>query len=310
MVLRNSSYDDRDIDHLKYSDGWFLQGSWNASNIAGSLTGTLASANNLTANVTFTFPEAANAFYYYGIGRSDGGLYAICFDDDCKPPAPKFTRIDGLNRSDNGGNPPHILFSINFDDFGIHTLLLTNQNDTRADSGKSEITLDRFEIQIEDSSVLPSSTSVVQAPASTKESSPRLPIGAIVGIILGVLIALMVVMLMCLRRRAIKHQKRKYASSFLLFNQPSESFRLDIQALCSVTNEDTRVAGNPSHRAAVLTDSESRPPYRSFFLEMGTRWGAVNAGSAVFGSGSEAGYQESESSTLPPNYHHVFRGSR
>jgi hypothetical protein len=54
MVLKNVSYDDRDHDHLKYNERWFFEGFWNASNIPGDPTGTLTSANDLTANVTFS----------------------------------------------------------------------------------------------------------------------------------------------------------------------------------------------------------------------------------------------------------------
>lgn len=46
----------------------------------------------------------ANAFYYYGMRRSRGALYAICID--CDPNKPIFESIDAVNATDDGTNPP------------------------------------------------------------------------------------------------------------------------------------------------------------------------------------------------------------
>ncbi|KAF9004449.1 hypothetical protein BDZ89DRAFT_1145651 [Hymenopellis radicata] len=100
--LKNISYDDRDSSINYATFKWSLDGSWNASNVGRS--GTLTSASDLTATLTFTFPEPANAFYYYGIPRCCGANYSICVD--CYPDAPQFTTIDALNVTDDGHNPP------------------------------------------------------------------------------------------------------------------------------------------------------------------------------------------------------------
>lgn len=44
------------------------------------------------------------AFYYFGIKRSGGGMYQICID--CNPNDRTWQDIDGLNRTDDGKNPP------------------------------------------------------------------------------------------------------------------------------------------------------------------------------------------------------------
>ncbi|KAK7040142.1 hypothetical protein VNI00_009948 [Paramarasmius palmivorus] len=88
---KNITFDDRDVEHLRYSDNWFLTGTYNASNVGE--TGTLASSNSL-ATVTF---EPANGFFYYGMRRSG---------PDCDPEDQHFEDIDVSNRTDDGHNPP------------------------------------------------------------------------------------------------------------------------------------------------------------------------------------------------------------
>ncbi|KAF9019628.1 hypothetical protein BDZ89DRAFT_1072883 [Hymenopellis radicata] len=190
VSAKNLTYDDRDTDHLRYAGFWFNTGSYNASSVGQ--TGTLSSTEDFNANVTFTFPEPANAFYYFGIPRCCGGSYAICID--CDPNAPNFIDIDAVNRTDDGKNPPVALFTKTFDDFGIHEIILKNQNDTRF--GKSQLTIDRFVLQVEDpdavSSFSPSSViatvAIPSESASTKaldSSSSSTPVGPIVGGIVG-----------------------------------------------------------------------------------------------------------------------------
>jgi hypothetical protein len=149
MSTRKITFGDRD-PHLNYTTDWY-QGYYNATSVHES--GTLASANSLAARVTFgtqnystkaaagcwrldlnfffrfsgwdkyfsatvtvliNLPaEPAVGFYYYGIPRSGGGSYGICFD--CNPDTPNYQVIDGVNRTDNGQNPPVsflILFSL------------------------------------------------------------------------------------------------------------------------------------------------------------------------------------------------------
>ncbi|KAK0481437.1 hypothetical protein IW261DRAFT_1562739 [Armillaria novae-zelandiae] len=202
----NNTYDDRLTDVLKYAGPWFNTGTYNASSVGDS--GTLSSSNNQTANVTFVFPVPANAFYYYGMLRCCGGRYAICID--CDPNKPVFESIDAVNVTDDGKNPPAILFSKTFDQPGIHEIILTNQEDLRF-NGDSQITLDRFVLQVVDNSaaagsststsgLTTSSTSISPSPStsssatsstapaasqSTIISSSKPPIGAIVGGVVG-----------------------------------------------------------------------------------------------------------------------------
>ncbi|KAJ8084811.1 hypothetical protein PM082_003588 [Marasmius tenuissimus] len=99
---KNITYDNRDTNTLKYGPNWFHGGTWNASNTGQ--TGTLSSSNDSNATVTFSFPIPAVAFHYFGMLRSNGGLYGICFDCDQKKP--KFQTIDAFNTTDDGKNPP------------------------------------------------------------------------------------------------------------------------------------------------------------------------------------------------------------
>ncbi|KAG7452051.1 uncharacterized protein BT62DRAFT_278025 [Guyanagaster necrorhizus] len=200
----NNTYDDRLTNVLKYAGSWFNTGSYNASNVGE--TGTLSSSKDPAANVTFTFPVPANAFYYYGIRRCCGGLYAICID--CDPNNPNFELIDALNRSDDGKNPPVILYTKSFDQLGIHEIILTNQNDTRF-GGNSQITLDRFELQVQNNNAqLPSESSAstsqttssiaatsstapaASQSATTSSSTSKLPIAAIIGGVAGSIAAI------------------------------------------------------------------------------------------------------------------------
>ncbi|KAK0224093.1 hypothetical protein IW262DRAFT_1492952 [Armillaria fumosa] len=193
----NITIDDTQIsDNLKYLPvaSWTNNGSYNATN--DGETGTLSSTKDPTGNVTFTFPEAANAFYYYGIRRCCGGWYAICID--CDFDSPNFEHINAVNTSDDGKNPPVVLYSKTFDTPGVHKVTLTNQQDPRFPGGNSQLTVDRFVIQVQNdsSSVSESSitsTAISSTPATSSiapaasQSSPisKAPIGAIVGGVLG-----------------------------------------------------------------------------------------------------------------------------
>ncbi|KAJ8084835.1 hypothetical protein PM082_003612 [Marasmius tenuissimus] len=164
---KNITYDDRDTN-LKYGPNWYHPGTWNASSVGQS--GTLTSANDLDASVTFNFPEPAIAFYYFGIKRSSGGRYGICID--CDPNKPDFQTIDALNATDDGKNPPVVLFLKRFDIPGHHVVILRNQNDTRRDpKGKSQITIDRFVLEVVDSSPIPNTPS----PSPSLEIAPPAP---------------------------------------------------------------------------------------------------------------------------------------
>ncbi|KAL0061501.1 hypothetical protein AAF712_011644 [Marasmius tenuissimus] len=198
------------MDHLKYGSNWFHDGTWNASSVGQ--TGTLSSSNDPNAAVTFDFPMPAVAFHYFGIPRSRGGLYGICID--CDPNKPIFQPINAFNATDDGKNPPVALFSKRFDEPTQHVITLRNQIDQRGvPKGNSQITIDRFVLEVVDDSL--SITSLVPvtiqpslAPFSTSDSNEiEPPIGAIVGgAIGGSLLTLIIILtvLYCWCRR--KHQ--------------------------------------------------------------------------------------------------------
>ncbi|KAK0219641.1 hypothetical protein EDD85DRAFT_1028761 [Armillaria nabsnona] len=204
---RNITYDDRETDFLKYVGAWINNGDYNASNVPGD-TGTFSYTKDPAGNVTFIFPESANAFYYYGFVRCCGGLYAICIDCDFDSPTSNFEPIDAVtNRTDDGKNPPVVLYSKTFDTPGVHKIILTNQKDTRFQGGNSQLAVDRFVIQAEDDSAsasvssttsIASSTSVTSSItpeasqlSTTSSTTSKSPIGAIVGGVLGGIAAIL-----------------------------------------------------------------------------------------------------------------------
>ncbi|KAJ3576069.1 hypothetical protein NP233_g675 [Leucocoprinus birnbaumii] len=216
--FRNTTFDDTDTTHLIYSPGGFWNhGTWNASSTGQS--GTLSTSNVLLdANVTFTFPEPAIGFYYYGIQRSHGAVYGICVD--CDQNALSFQTIDAVNTTDDGRNPPVLLYAVHFDTPGVHRIILQNQPDTRFPNNNSQIDIDRFELEVVDPNA-PSTLTVTASDASASSiSQPTSPpstspssipsstsknIGAILGGVLGgsalVLIALAVWFLFWRRNR-------------------------------------------------------------------------------------------------------------
>ncbi|KAK0189814.1 hypothetical protein F5146DRAFT_884133, partial [Armillaria mellea] len=124
----NITFDNTQTGILKYGGLWTHNGSYNASNVGD--TGTLSFTKDLTANVTFTFPQSANAFYYYGIRRCCGGQYNICIDcDDLDSFI--LEKVDAVDKTDDGKNPPVVLFSKHFDTPGVHTITLSNHHDKR-----------------------------------------------------------------------------------------------------------------------------------------------------------------------------------
>ncbi|KAF9038483.1 hypothetical protein BJ165DRAFT_389970 [Panaeolus papilionaceus] len=153
-------------------DFWTLDGTWRARD--GS-SGTLSSSNALNARVSFTFPVAANGFSFYGIKRSNGGRYEICFD--CSDSGP-FDVIDAYDRSDDGQNPPIVLYSRTWPSNGRHSVILRNSADSRGvytngQTGNSQITLDRFVLSIAaDPPRPPSSISTPLPPTSIPRNQP------------------------------------------------------------------------------------------------------------------------------------------
>ncbi|KAL1749099.1 hypothetical protein HDZ31DRAFT_59690 [Schizophyllum fasciatum] len=146
MALRrhNVTVDDRDAD-IQYSVEWF-SGTYNAS--ATGESGTLASSNGPNASLVFVFPQPAFALYYYGMGRSGGGLYNICID--CDPNDRRWVSIDAHNASDDGHNPPTVLYHQEWETATVHEVRLQNTADTRFGLPNTQITLDRFDLTVLD----------------------------------------------------------------------------------------------------------------------------------------------------------------
>lgn len=174
MGHRNITIDDRNTSIIKYtSNTWFLEGSYNAS--ATGESGTLSSTDDPNANLTFVFPQPAVAFYYFAMKRSGGGLYKICID--CDPNDRVYTDVDAYNATDDGHNPPSVLYSQEWDTPTTHEVILQNTEDDRYGNA-TQITLDRFVLTILDDSVTDptsssasSSTSHIWSASSTGATS-------------------------------------------------------------------------------------------------------------------------------------------
>ncbi|KAK1226066.1 hypothetical protein PQX77_010981 [Marasmius sp. AFHP31] len=191
LRTKNITYDDRDMVTLKYQGTWFHDGTWNASSVGQ--TGTLTSSNDPKATVTFNFPVPAIAFHYFGMLRSNGGLYGICID--CDPNGLNFQTIDAFNTTDDGKNPPVLLFSERFDTPAQHVVILKNKRDQRGvPKGNSQITIDRFVLEVVDNSSIPITSPPSPSPSPTRDSGGAgLSVGAIVGGALGGILFVVIV---------------------------------------------------------------------------------------------------------------------
>ncbi|KAK1217108.1 hypothetical protein PQX77_020254 [Marasmius sp. AFHP31] len=244
---KNITYDDRDVKNLEYNGyDWVLNGTWNAINVGRS--GTLSSSRDPNATVTFNFPEPAVAFQYYGIPRSHGGLYGICID--CDPDNQHFQTIDGLNFSDDGKNPPIALFSKVFDTPAKHVVILRNQNDTRVQPrGNSQITVDRFVLEVIDDSPVPVTPSPPPFPVSDLVK-PGPPIGAVIGGALGggLMLAVVSTVIRVYWRRRRKHSNRIISTHDDINTNPSGPSLLTVfpysQMHASITKEERPKTGS------------------------------------------------------------------
>ncbi|KAF9022631.1 hypothetical protein BDZ89DRAFT_1070574 [Hymenopellis radicata] len=319
--LKNISYDDRDSSFKYAPFKWSLDGSWNASNVGRS--GTLTSARDLTATLTFTFPQPANAFYYYGIPRCCGANYSICVD--CYPDAPT---IDALNVTDDGHNPPVVLFSQTFHDFAVHSVILKNENDSRFN--KSQITVDQFVLQVRDPDAGASSTSTAftspsfsasqlstssetTAVPTSNPTSSELPTGVIAGGAVGAIAfgGFLVALFLCRRRQ--RHRRATATGGtgcgiseaphpFLIGSEPTSSTSYPskhsrtksspVTTVSEVIQSSSSLLGVPQHQL-----SRDRLPRRE------TDAGPVEP---------DADDDRDELATLPPEYEQVFHraGSR
>ncbi|KZT51859.1 hypothetical protein CALCODRAFT_521087 [Calocera cornea HHB12733] len=124
------------------------------------------------AFITYTFSQPATGFEYWGYQRSDGGLFSICFD--CAPTSTLGDRIDALNTSTNGTEPPRLLYSKYDLSYAVHNLTIANLFDQRATIGNAtngaygQITMDRFVLI---SPATPPSSSSSTASTSSSPSS-------------------------------------------------------------------------------------------------------------------------------------------
>ncbi|KAJ3895747.1 hypothetical protein GG344DRAFT_72750 [Lentinula edodes] len=323
-ILINQTYDDRDTADLHYAGGWPSpqDGSYNATNVGQ--TGTLSSTEDIRANVTFTFPIPANAVYYYGIRRCCGGLYAICVD--CDPNNPIFETIDAVNSTDDGKNPPVILWSKTFDTFGIHAIILTNQNDSRF--GHSQITIDRFELQVPNTA--PVVTTLVSEPLATTstasspsptvsilaQSKASVPIGAVIGAIVGavVLIGFIIIMWVLYRRR----RKRIRAPDDM--NPSSQMASIASTPRYAPTVTPT---GSESFTASPLSARKYRRQIPPSSSDVDTSVASTSSSSSLAGRQRSRPFPRprretdagqipddfSDGETLPPDYDQVFQSA-
>ncbi|KAL1720912.1 hypothetical protein EV715DRAFT_288834 [Schizophyllum commune] len=166
MGHRNITIDDRNTTIIQYSNTWFITGTYNAS--ATGESGTLSSTDDPNANLTFVFPQPAVAFYYFGMKRSGGGLYKICID--CDPNDRVFTDVDAYNATDDGHNPPTVLYSREWDTPTTHEVILQNTEDDRYGNA-TQITVDRFVLTILDDDVQDPTSSSAGASSTSRSSS-------------------------------------------------------------------------------------------------------------------------------------------
>ncbi|KAJ8084806.1 hypothetical protein PM082_003583 [Marasmius tenuissimus] len=308
------------MDHLKYGSYWFHDGTWNASNVGQ--TGTLSSSNDLNATVTFDFPMPAVAFHYFGIPRSRGGLYGICID--CDPNEPIFQPIDAFNATDDGKNPPVALFSKHFDTPAQHIVILINRADQRGvPTGSSQITIDRFVLEVVDDS--PSVTSLVPvtiqpslAPFSTNDSNEtEPPIGAIVGGAIGgslLMVVVILTVLYCWCRR--KRQPKSSAHNDVNTDASEASLSTIVPyALIdpSMSKEERPKAGESTYtpqRAPRPTSSSGSASIVAYYRSRRPeRWCEIDVGRRPERREVDAGPipLEDEGFTLPPLYEQVFQ---
>ncbi|KAL0061521.1 hypothetical protein AAF712_011664 [Marasmius tenuissimus] len=317
LRTRNITYDDRDMVTLKYQGFWFHDGTWNASNVGDS--GTLSSSNDPLANITFNFPEPAIAFYFFGIQRLRGGLYGICID--CSPNNPRFQTVDGLSTSDDGQNPPTVLFSKRFDTSAQHVIILRNENDTRiVPGGNSQIAIDRFVLEVPDDSAPVTSSSPLPSPTSTSDSGKSgPPIGAIVGAVGGFLLAVILIVVGLHYRHRRKRSLLAFAHEDVSTN-PSEASFPDIVPYSvmhpSISKEERPKAGesnSTSQRPSSPTTSSgsaSISAYLRFQRRERRRQREVDAAQIPERRReADAGPVplDDERSTLPPLYEEVFQ---
>ncbi|KAF5362759.1 hypothetical protein D9758_011684 [Tetrapyrgos nigripes] len=150
------------LQNLTFGDGSSLLqyvGVWQAGTWGDN--GTLHLTNEPFATVTLTFPVPANAFYFYGMKRSDGAKYVACIDESpCDPANPNSLPIDAFDPLANNfsNDPPVLLFSHEFDDFAVHEVTIMNLEDPRNPNHENSVVeVGSFEIQVQATEAAPES---------------------------------------------------------------------------------------------------------------------------------------------------------
>ncbi|KAK1230197.1 hypothetical protein PQX77_006718 [Marasmius sp. AFHP31] len=314
LRTKNVTYDDRDTNNLKYGPDWFQDGTWIASNVGK--TGTLSGAETLDATVTFKFPMPAIAFYYFGMLRSKGGLYSICID--CNPNEPNFLDVDALNITDDGKNPPVALFSKRFDTPAQHVVFLRNQNDTRVvPEGNSQITIDRFVLEVVDDSlpVIPSPSPSLTS--DTDKLGP--PIGTIVG---GAIGGFLLIIIMIATGVYYWHRRKHQLASVPHDNLSSDDSEASYPTIVPYPVMHPSISKGERSKAGELNPIPQRPPsptpssgsttvveYFRFRSREGQCQVDVERSPERRRREADAGpiLSEDEESTLPPLYEQIFR---
>ncbi|KJA27413.1 hypothetical protein HYPSUDRAFT_934114 [Hypholoma sublateritium FD-334 SS-4] len=103
--------------------------------------------------------------------RSRGGLYAICFDCNSAPSNTSFI-IDAFNATDDGENPPVLLYRQSFSTPALHHITIKNMPDPRGTpAGNSQLTVQRIELEVQSSSTSFNASSPVTVTSSISLSS-------------------------------------------------------------------------------------------------------------------------------------------
>ncbi|KAK0498990.1 hypothetical protein EDD18DRAFT_1460990 [Armillaria luteobubalina] len=306
-------------DNLTYLpvETWTNNATYNASHTGE--TRTLSFTKDPTGNVTFIFPEAANAFYYYGIRPCCGGLYAICIDCDFDSPTGRYESIDAINAiniSEDGRNPPVVLYSKTFDTPGVHKVTLSNQQDTRFPGGNSQLTVDRFVLQVPN-----------DAPgASQSSTTSKAPIGATVGGILAGIAAISLCFIIWLSMRRRHHTRHGNQPEHNDTNTSFYAIPYEYSPFI-IPGPRTKTSTAYVARADVTSDSTSRkrnrtPVVAGASVSNSESLGHTHPSSSRMASSERLPRRETDAGridfddddddlrTLPPEYEDIFRGGQ
>ncbi|EJU02503.1 hypothetical protein DACRYDRAFT_116178 [Dacryopinax primogenitus] len=182
-------------------------GTWSPVGILNGSTGGRAmfDQGSLPGYITYTFPQPATGFEYWGFQRSDHWLMSICFD--CPPGDTGGDQVGtGLNITTNGSEPPRLLYSVYNLTYAIHNVSCTNLFDPRTSikfptPSYGQMNLDHFVLvspttpptSTSTSSTQPDGTATAGAGGSSSSGSH---VGPIVGGVLGGIAGLVILFLL------------------------------------------------------------------------------------------------------------------